>query len=242
MKEVRIYYFYVIAVLILLLSCGEQKKDEPGRAAIPDSTAKNAEPKDSNVVIDPQYKTKGADTVVPHAEHPQYVISIKQGNYSFGDVTIELFPEVAPLHCRNFDSLVSVKFYDGLAFHRVIGKEGVGGLFIQGGDPNTRDKPENTWGLGDPSQHSVPAEFNKIKNKRGVITAARNDNMNSANSQFFIVLYDWPQIDGQYTVFGQVVSGLDVAEQVSMVEVKPLPLTGEPCMPVKKVTMRIRKK
>lgn len=232
---------YVAALLILFAACGEQKDSAPKE--IPkDTVIKAQEPEDTQSVIDPQYKTKANDTIVASAEHPRYQISIKQGKYSFGDLTIELFPDVAPLHCRNFDSLVSIRFYDGLAFHRVVGKQGIGGLFIQGGDPNSRDKPEETWGLGDPSQTTVPAELNKLKHVRGMISAARNDNMNGANSQFFIVLYEWPQIDGKYTVFGRVVDGIDVAEQVAMVDVKPSPaMGGEPCLPVKKITMKIRK-
>lgn len=241
MKEFRILYLAFIAISLIVASCGEQKKEEPIDKAKQDSLAQ-AQKKDSSLVINPQYRTKAADTVQAQAEHPQYIITIKQGKKLFGDVVIELYPEVTPHHFRNFDSLVAIKFYDGLAFHRVIGKEGVGGLFIQGGDPNSRNKPEAMWGMGTPEQYRVPAELNRIKHKRGVVSAARDENMDGATSQFFIVLYDWPQIDGQYTAFGRVVEGLEVADAVAMVKVKPSFLNKEPSFPIEKVTMTIRKK
>ena len=141
---------------------------------------------------------------------PQYKISVTQSGQSLGDIVLELYPDVAPQHCRNFDSLVSIKFYDGTAFHRVIP-----GFMIQGGDPNSKDKPKETWGRGDPSQRMIPAEFSNISHKRGILsTARRGDNINSATSQFFICVDDALQLDGQYTVFGHVLTGMDVADKI----------------------------
>ncbi|MDQ1265008.1 MAG: peptidyl-prolyl cis-trans isomerase [Bacteroidota bacterium] len=142
-------------------------------------------------------------------EKPQYIISVNQLGQHLGDIKIELFPDVAPKHVANFDSLVSTNSFDGTAFHRVIP-----GFMIQGGDPNSKDKPKNTWGYGDPNQKTVPAEFNKLSHKRGILSAARSQDPNSATSQFFICVADKPGLDGAYTVFGQVLEGMDVADKI----------------------------
>ncbi len=145
------------------------------------------------------------------SSNPQYVISLTQHGKSLGDITIELFPDVAPKHCANFDSLVSIKFYDHTAFHRVIP-----GFMIQGGDPNSRGGNPDTWGFGDPSQKRVPAEFSKtLSHTRGMISAARSTDPNSATSQFFICVADPTFLDGQYSIFGKVLSGMDVADIVA---------------------------
>jgi len=142
-------------------------------------------------------------------QNPQYVITVTQGGKVLGDIKIELFPDVAPKHVANFDSLVGIKFFDGTAFHRVIP-----GFMIQGGDPNSKDKPKETWGQGEPGQRTIPAEFNKISHTRGIISAARRPDPNSATSQFFICVADAKFLDGQYTVFGRVLSGMEVADKV----------------------------
>ena len=164
---------------------------------------------------------------------PRYVISVKHAGNPIGDIEIELFPDVAPLHCKNFDSLVAIKFYDGTAFHRVIP-----GFMIQGGDPNSRSGPESTWGFGDPSQKTVPAEFSSKPHLRGIISGARLGNdINSFTSQFFICVADARHLDGQYTVHGQVVKGMNVVD--SVVNLPRLP--GNSNRPVKKVEMTIVK-
>lgn len=140
---------------------------------------------------------------------PQYEITVKQLGKEVGKIVIELFPDIAPKHCANFDSLVKVKFYDGLAFHRVIP-----GFMIQGGDPNSKSGPRETWGYGAPGQTKVPAEFNATSHKRGIISAARSNDPNSASSQFFICVADAPFLDNKYTVYGHVLSGMDVADKI----------------------------
>lgn len=141
--------------------------------------------------------------------YPRYVISVTQGGQKLGDIYIELFTDIAPKHAANFDELVAKQFYDGTAFHRVIPN-----FMIQGGDPNSRNGDPNTWGMGDPSQKRVQAEFSKIAHKRGIISAARSQDPNSASSQFFICVADSPWLDGQYSVYGQVLSGMDVADKI----------------------------
>lgn len=142
--------------------------------------------------------------------NPQYEITVTQKGTELGKIVLELFPDVAPLHCAHFDSLVTSGFYDGLAFHRVMP-----GFMIQGGDPNSKFKPKGTWGQGEPGQQTVPAEFSDISHKRGILsTARRGDDINSATSQFFIVVADAAFLDKQYTVFGKVLEGMDVADKI----------------------------
>ncbi len=85
---------------------------------------------------------------------------------------------------------------------------------IQGGDPNSKDKPREMWGFGDPTQKTVPAEFSSLKHKRGIISAARKPDPNSATSQFFICVADAPHLDGQYSIFGQVIEGMDIVDKI----------------------------
>ncbi len=128
---------------------------------------------------------------------------------SLGNITLRLKPEVAPKHVENFVTLSKSGFYDGTIFHRVIP-----GFMIQGGDPNTKDKNNTArYGQGGPG-HTVNAEFNDISHKRGILSMARSRNPNSAGSQFFIVVKDSPFLDKQYTVFGEVLEGMDVADKI----------------------------
>jgi len=135
---------------------------------------------------------------------PKAIIKTK-----FGDMDIVFFSEKAPKHVENFITLAKSGFYNGTIFHRVIP-----GFMIQGGDPNTKDlnKPE-TYGQGGPTQR-LKAEFNDIPHKRGILSMARTNDPNSAGSQFFIVVKDSSFLDGQYTVFGEVVKGMEVADKI----------------------------
>jgi peptidyl-prolyl cis-trans isomerase B (cyclophilin B) len=140
---------------------------------------------------------------------PRYELEARRSGVPMGTIVVEMFPSIAPLHVRNFDSLVSIHFFDTTAFHRVIP-----GFVIQGGDPNSRHGPRSTWGYGDPSQQDVPAEFSPVSHKRGIFSAARDANINSANSQFFICVADQVSLDNNYTVYGRVVSGMAVVDQI----------------------------
>ena len=138
------------------------------------------------------------------AKGPKATIKTK-----FGDMDIVFFPDKAPKHVESFIALAKSGFYNGTIFHRVIP-----GFMIQGGDPNTKDlnKPE-TYGQGGPSQ-KLKAEFNDIPHRRGILSMARTNDPNSAGSQFFIVVKDSNFLDGQYTVFGEVVKGMEVADKI----------------------------
>jgi cyclophilin family peptidyl-prolyl cis-trans isomerase len=129
---------------------------------------------------------------------------------SFGEITIDLFENVAPKHVENFKRLISEKFFDSLYFHRVIP-----GFMIQGGEPNTRDEDRSNDGVGQLNQPTVKAEFSKLKHKRGILSMARKGNdVNSGTSQFFIMVADYPSLDGQYSIFGKVVEGMDIADKI----------------------------
>lgn len=140
---------------------------------------------------------------------PMYDIVTKQNGQTIGTITVELFPAIAPLHVANFDSLANAHFFDSTAFHRVIP-----GFMIQGGDPNSRHGPISTWGSGDPSQPNVNAEFSTAKHLRGTLSAARDADTNSANSQFFICVAASAWLNGQYSVYGRVVNGMNIADAI----------------------------
>lgn len=126
----------------------------------------------------------------------------------FGSVELRFFPDVAPGHVDNFISLAKKGFYDGTTFHRVIP-----GFMIQGGDPNSKNPDRSKHGMGGPG-YTIKAEFNKKPHKRGTLSMARAMHPDSAGSQFFICVVDTPFLDGQYTVFGEVVKGMDVADKI----------------------------
>jgi peptidyl-prolyl cis-trans isomerase B (cyclophilin B) len=128
---------------------------------------------------------------------------------NLGNIELAFFPDVAPNHVKNFIDLAQKGFYDGAAFHRVIP-----GFMIQGGDPKSKDaKNRGAHGTGGPG-YTLKAEFNKKSHKRGTLSMARSANPDSAGSQFFICVADTPWLDGQYSVFGEVRSGMDVADKI----------------------------
>ena len=139
-----------------------------------------------------------------------YVIDVKVEGESIGEISISLWPDLAPKTVANFDNLVKTGAYDGTAFHRVIP-----GFVIQGGDPNSKEGPKSSWGMGAPGQQTVPAEFSDVKHVRGILSMARKGNdVNSGTSQFFICVADVPSLNNQYTVFGAVSDGMDVVDKI----------------------------
>jgi len=159
-----------------------------------------------------------------------YKIEVSQGNKDLGNIEIELMPDVAPKHVDNFDTLVNEGFYDGTAFHRVIP-----GFMIQGGDPNSKSEDRSKWGFGQPDQPKVPAEFSSVSHKRGIVSAARSQDPNSASSQFFICVDDAPYLDRQYSVFGKVINGMEVADKIVAAP------RNHADMPDEKIEMKISK-
>ena len=127
---------------------------------------------------------------------------------SFGNIKFNLLSDIAPETVSNFSQLVKSGFYNGTLFHRIIP-----GFMIQGGDPNTKDPDKSTWGQGGPG-YNLKAEFNSRSHLRGIISMARANDPDSAGSQFFIVTSDSTFLDRQYTVFGEVVDGMEVADKI----------------------------
>lgn len=145
-------------------------------------------------------------SILKEAETQEIVVALET---DFGIIKLSLDQEAAPQTTANFAKLIREGFYDGLAFHRIIP-----GFVIQGGDP----KGDGTGGPG----YTVPAEI-KLFHKRGTVAMARlpdqvNPTRASSGSQFYIALQDLPQLDGQYTVFGEVVSGMEIVDRIAIVE------------------------
>lgn len=141
------------------------------------------------------------------AQNPIVTITMEDGSV----MKAELYPEIAPESVNNFISLINKKFYDGLIFHRVIS-----GFMIQGGDPLGQ-------GYGGPG-YSIKGEFkingfeNPLKHTEGVLSMARNQNPDSAGSQFFIMHKDSPFLDGQYAAFGKLIEGMEVVNAIASVD------------------------
>ena len=127
---------------------------------------------------------------------------------NLGTIVFKLLPDLAPETVRNFETLSRNGFYNGTLFHRVIHV-----FMIQGGDPNTKTGNKSTWGTGGPG-HTIKAEFSSRSHHRGIVSMARSQDPNSAGSQFFIVTTDSTFLDRQYTVFGEVIEGMDVADKI----------------------------
>ncbi|MFB5631570.1 MAG: peptidylprolyl isomerase, partial [Nitrosopumilaceae archaeon] len=126
--------------------------------------------------------------------------------------TIEFKENVAPKTVENFKNLANSGFYDGTLFHRIVPN-----FVIQGGDPNSISGSRDTWGQGGPG-YSINAEFSDIKHEKYIVSMARGTDINSAGSQFFIVVGNSPWLDGKYTVFGEVISGKDIVDKIASLE------------------------
>ncbi len=131
---------------------------------------------------------------------------------SYGRIVFEFFADAAPQHSAAFQRMMAEGFLDGTRFHRVIR-----GRVIQGGDPNSKNDDPSDDGMGAPGQATIPAEFSTtLKHERGIVSAARKGNdRDSATSQFFICTGPEPAFDGQYSIFGRVVEGMNVVDIIS---------------------------
>ena len=132
----------------------------------------------------------------------------------YGEVEIELFDDVAPNHVKRFKDLAQKGLYDGVVFHRVID-----GFMAQSGDvkfgnSNSKDFNLSLAGTGGSDLPDLKAEFSDLPHDRGVLSAARSANPNSANSQFFICFQPAPHLDRQYTVFGKVTKGMEFIDKI----------------------------
>jgi len=144
----------------------------------------------------------------PPATAPTVVITLEKG----GQIALELFPADAPKHVENFLKLTRAGFYDGQRFHRVEA-----GFVVQLGDPQSKTLPMDhpAMGTGGPG-YSIKAEFNNRKFERGILGMARKNDPDSAGSQFYIMLGPAGHLNGQYTAFGRVTSGIDVVDSIKV--------------------------
>lgn len=187
--------FIPVVTLILAFGCTAPDNPPASSSATPaERTATMTETASA-----PEEKEK------PMSEYQNKIAEIKTGK---GTITMRFFPEAAPNHVRNFIDLAESGYYNGTRFHRVIP-----GFMIQGGDPNTKTENTATWGIGG-SGKNLKAEFNDISHRRGIVSMARSTHPDSASSQFFIVVADSTFLDNQYTVFAEVISGMEVADAI----------------------------
>jgi len=186
----------MISLAFVLAACAGRDTSKPVQAETPESTSA------------PVAQTQSTTPKEPPMAETATTSQVVEMKTSKGTIVIRFFPDVAPGHVKNFLELSKSGFYNGVKFHRVIP-----GFMIQGGDPNTKNADQSAWGTGG-SGKNLKAEFNKIHHKRGIVSAARSGDPNSASSQFFIVVADSGFLDNQYTVFGEVVSGMDVADKI----------------------------
>ena len=141
---------------------------------------------------------------------------------SYGDMVVQFFEGAAPKHVESFKLHAKNGYYNGTIFHRIIP-----GFMIQGGDPNTKGDNKASYGIGghaakyygigveeNPKSWNLPAEFNNIKHTRGILSMARSNDPNSGGSQFFICAGNVPHLNSKYTVFGQVVEGDEIIDQI----------------------------
>ena len=155
----------------------------------------------------------------------------------FGKIVIELYPNVAPKQVERFKLLTKEGFYNGVTFHRVNPELGI----IQGGDPNSKDADPNNDGMGESKYPDLPAEFSDIPYEAGTVGAARTNDPNTANCQFYITLKRQPAFDQRYTVFGKVIQGLNNA---SVIAGAPTSSTNkerpDPSVVIKSITLEPR--
>ena len=144
---------------------------------------------------------------------------------NFGDMVVEFYPDIAPMHVDSFIALINEEYFNGTTFHRVIP-----GFMIQGGDPNSRNENRATHGTGgragkffglgneeDPSTWLIPQEFSDTPHVKGILSMARTNDPNSASSQFFVCHDNANFLDNNYTVFGKVIDGLDIIDEIANV-------------------------
>ena len=226
MKKITLFSLAILA-LLFFAGCGQtnsQTQKQTKEESPAENNSKLAKELENNSSETSQtqnnskQKTMQQEQNITSVETPfleKYQGAILKTN--LGDIELELFPEQAPLTVNNFYKLSEEKFYDKTKFHRVIKN-----FMIQGGDPNSKDDDWSDDGIGGPG-YTIPAEIN-LKNKKGTIATARqgdnvNPDKNSSGSQFYINTVDNTSLDEEYTVFGQVKSGMDTVTKIENVQI-----------------------
>ena len=132
----------------------------------------------------------------------------------YGNVKIELFPEVAPNHVERFKTLANSKKYNGVVFHRVIDKFMAQTGDVQSGNSSNENYDLNRAGTGGSDLPNLKSEFSNVPHVRGTLSMARSQDPNSANSQFFICFEDASHLDRNYTIFGKVIEGMEYIDKI----------------------------
>lgn len=223
MNYLKLFFAFAITASLVFSACG--KKEDNTTSQKKDSVTQTKQTTQTSQKMDTT-KPKTDTSVTKKDDEPNTVIM----ETSLGNMTIELYPDDAPKHVANFKKLVDSKFYEGTQFHRVIA-----GFMIQGGDPNSKSSDKTMYGQGGPG-YTIPAEI-KRKHEKGSLAAARlgdqqNPNRESSGSQFYIVTGEASHLDGQYSVYGKVIKGLDVADKIQNVK------KDESDVPVDKVVIK----
>lgn len=239
--KTRHYAIILVLALILLIAAGCGKREETnsggaaGGTAPASPSASASEPASPSASPSASASASGAFTAAGteslHADtNPVVTIEMDNGH----TIKLELYPKVAPNTVNNYISLIQKGFYDGTIFHRVIP-----GFMIQGGDPDGT-------GMGGPG-YAIKGEFtangfqNDLKHTRGVLSTARKSMpLDSAGSQFFIMVADYPSLDGQYAAFGSVIEGIETADEIVNQPIDPNdPQQSTPAKPmaIKKMTV-----
>jgi dolichyl-diphosphooligosaccharide---protein glycosyltransferase len=197
--------YALLAVAVMACSPASTTNNETTAAQTETNTTSSATATEGSVP--PPATTSSA--AAENRPMSQYQNKVAELHTSAGEIDIRFFPDIAPNHVKNFIDLSEKGFYNGTKFHRVIP-----GFMIQGGDPNTVSGSPSTWGTGN-SGKNVASEFSSVKHQRGIVSMARSPgDLDSASSQFFIVTTDAPSLDGQYSVFGRVTKGMEIADKI----------------------------
>lgn len=205
--------FHALVPLMVVCACSAPGANDQAESTIPEPTPAVQATPIAVVTPAPQPQEK------PMSEYANKIVELHTGK---GVITVRTFPDRAPNHVRNFVDLAEKGFYNGTKFHRVIP-----GFMIQGGDPLTKESDASRWGTGG-SGKNIAAEFNPTPHRRGILSMARSNDPNSASSQFFVVVADSNFLDNNYTVFGEVLSGMDVADQIVSAPKGPNDRPNEP--------------
>jgi len=181
-------------------------------------------------------------SVKPVADSEVAVIEME--NPAYGKMVIELYPNIAPKMVERFKQLIKEGFYNGTTFHRIDPKLGI----IQGGDPLSKDNNPDNDGTGDSKYQNVPGEFSDLPYERGIVGAARKGRgpgvseeqaRDTANCQFFITLKRVADFDGNYTIFGRVIEGMNNADVIAGAPVEPpKPEMTESSRPAEKIVIK----
>jgi cyclophilin family peptidyl-prolyl cis-trans isomerase len=210
----RIVLWVVVAALVLSVAvCQKKTQQEKPAAAPPEEEISSVPEEAAEPAEEPESEEKPVEAEAPKEEEPAAeaapakeitrdnaaaIIELAKG----GRIVMEFYPQDAPNTVDNFIKLARKRFYDGVTFHRVEP-----GLLVQGGDPSGT-------GYGDPG-YKIKAEFNSRNHVEGTVAMARSDHPDSAGSQFYICLRPIPSLDGNYTVFGQVIEGMDLVKGIA---------------------------